>query len=173
MMVGCHMPTSLGLLSLCPRVREDAGKLILTTGLKTGALTLGLSWRRVVVDPATRTVHVWDRHGWLVAREVTIPFKRIVSVTQDYADLSPGQWLPFGYDAFDVYRVGLRLRGDGGDVHLFRFIGEGAYVNNSDMPDWVHGREILTDVKGMQDREASAAAGAIGKMIGVRVHSAV
>lgn len=162
------MTLALGLLSLCPRVRKEAGTLVLSTGFKTSLLTLGLARRRVVVDPAARTVTIESRYGWVVERERVVPFDRVRAVSYGYDDLSPDGPFSLAHDAVDVYRVGLRLWDDE-DVPLFRFVGEGSWVNDSDWPDWLYWDEKYGDLAGTQDRDALAVVELLTAMIGVGV----
>ncbi len=54
------------------------------------------------------------------------------------------------HDSSDWFNVGLRLVG-GKEIHLFHFIGDGSFTNNSMFPDWMYWGERVLDVEGSQD----------------------
>lgn len=162
------MAMTLGLLSLSPRVRKRGDTLVVKTGLKMAALTLGLSLRRVEIDAASRVVRVESRYGWFAERKRTVPFDRIKAVTYGYADHAPDGYFSLAHDALDVYRVGLRLWTDE-EIHLFRFVGDGAWVNDSALPDWFFWNEKIFDLCGTQDRDSLAFVELLCSLIGVRV----
>ncbi len=54
-------------------------------------------------------------------------------------------------------------------IHLFHFIGDGAFTNNSRFPDWMYRGERLLDVEGSQERESKAFVELLSKMVRVQV----
>jgi hypothetical protein len=157
-----------GLLSIGPRLRRRGDTLVITTRLRAALLTLGLTLKRVTVDIVAETITIETRRGWFFAATRTIPFREVVAVTYGYADHSTSQYFSQAHDSLDVYRVGLRLLGDR-EVHLFRFIGDGTWVNNSDFPDWMHWEDRGLDCSGTQDRDSLALVELLSGLLGVRV----
>jgi hypothetical protein len=76
------------------------------------------------------------------------------------------------HDAYDVFKVGLRLYGKGGDDehwHLFRFQGDGSWVNDSGWPDWMYWPDYLLDARGMQQSESRCFVELLARMTGAEV----
>ena len=131
-------------------------------------LLLGLVYRKVVIDPAKRVVAVSSRSLWLFRKEHKIPFAQIDAVTYGYEDASPDQILSFAHDSFDWFTVGLRMK-DRSEIRLFNFVGEGSFINDGPLPDWMYWDQSLFDVSGSQQKESRVFVDLLSKIIGVSV----
>lgn len=163
------MVLPFGFLSLGLRIAVRQQRLIISTGWRVRVLTLGLALRQVEIDPERRTIVVESRHGWLFTSRREIRFDEVKAVTYGYGDESTDQYFSFAHDTFDVYRIGLRLKVNAEEIHLFRYVGEGTWVNSSDWPLWMHDVTAYLDFSGTQDRDSLALVEAICGMLGVRV----
>jgi hypothetical protein len=153
-------------LSMCPRIRKSKGKLVARTCVLAGVLSLGLLLRRVVVDPKHKRVTVSRRLFWFFAKRVVIPFKHVESVVYSYEDWNAGTDWGWAGHTTDQFRVALKLIG-GEEVHLFHFVGEGSFVNNSPFPDWMYWDQYVFDYSGDQVGASRAFAEVLKKMMGV------
>jgi hypothetical protein len=141
---------------------------VATTGWRFSFLTLGLMFRRIVVDTETQTVAIHRRYGWLFGGTRTIRFRDIQAVTYGYDDWSLGARLSYTYKSMDVYVVGLRLYDDR-EIRVFHFFGEGVFANNGPFPDWWYWSEYVFDLTGTQQRESRRFVELLSRMIGVSV----
>jgi hypothetical protein len=157
--------TSTSWLSLGPQIEQDGERLVAVTGWKWWVLTLGLSSRRVIVDPERAVVVIESRRLGLFTARRRIAFRLIEAVTYGYQDWSLGGGISMAHDSVDLFSVGLRLY-DEREVHLFGFFGEGTFRNDGIWPDWIHGMHAWCDVSGTQERESHAYAEAVSRMIG-------
>jgi hypothetical protein len=156
------------IFSIGPRIREDGGRLVATTAWRYRLLTLGTSLRRVIIDAGDKVVLIRRRSFWLFRRGKTIPFSAIKSITYGYDPWSSGSWLSWTHDSLDIYAVGLSLR-DGGDVHLFNFLGDGTFTNEGPLPDWMYWGAYASDFVGTQDQNSKAFAELLSRAIGVPI----
>jgi hypothetical protein len=109
-------------------------------------MTLGLSSRRVVVDPEEKLIRIQDRILWFFARKERVQFADIRAIAYGYAERGP----------LDVYTVGLKLIGKDDYRLLFRLVGLRPYVNEdetfwADSSAW---RQFPVEFSGTQDIEA-------------------
>jgi hypothetical protein len=162
------MAFPLRLLSFGPRIRKRDGRLTVSTGWCTRLATLGMWYRRLVVDPQVKVITVHRRYFWLFARTRDIPFQAVKAVTYGYGDLSPASTISWAHDSLDVFSVGLRLR-DETELHLFNFSGAGTFSNEGPWPDWMYWQEYLFDLSGTQETDSRAFVNLFSKMIGVKV----
>jgi hypothetical protein len=156
------------LFSICPRIREDEGRLVATTAWRYRILTLGASYREVVVDAEQKVVRIRRRFLWVCRRRTTIPFSSVKKVTYGYDLWSADSWLSWTYDGYDIYSVGLNLDNDQ-DVHLFNFLGEGTFTNEGLLPDWVYWSDFALDAVGTQGQESKVFAELLSRAIGVPI----
>ena len=164
------MGLSFGLLSVCPRVRRDGGRLVAVTSWKMWLLSLCSLSREVVVDPGQQCVII-RRRVWLFARRRRIAFGRIKAVTYGYQDWAAGSLWSWAHDSADLFSTGLRLH-DGREVHLFYFLGDGTFHNDGPLPDWLYWPDFLPDFSGTQEKESRAFVELLSKLIGVAVEPA-
>lgn len=155
-------------ISFCPRIKADAHRLIATTSWWGRVVTLGLSFRSVVVDRQTETVCLEQCTGWFFRRRQVFPFVQIGAVTYGYEDLSPFAGYAETHNAVDRFVVGLRIHG-AEEVRLFDFVGDGTFTNGGPLPDWWYWDEILMDFVGSQERESKLYVQLISKLIGVPI----
>lgn len=155
------------LLSLDPRIRKRGKQLHATTGWRTWLLTLGLCDRAVVVDPAARVVRIRDRVCWLFPRRRRVRFDHIRAVAYGYSDPNAVGGLNFARDTFDVFTVGLKLHADRDDYrHLFRFVGEGSFINDGPLPNWFYLGEYVFDAEASQEGESRAFVTVLARLTG-------
>lgn len=156
------------LLAGCPRISERDGGLIAATAWRWRVLFLGTMLREVVVDPGSKMVLIHCRYLWFFPFRRRIPFAKIAAVTYGYEDLSTGAgWSP-AHNTFDAFAVGLQLVDDA-EIPLFSFYGEGTFVNESGLPDWMYWGQSIFGVVGRQEHESRAFVDSLAKMIGVKV----
>jgi hypothetical protein len=153
---------------LAPRMQKSRGCLAASTGWFLRILTLGLLLRKVVVTPGQECVVISRRYGWLFGGKRKIPFGRIQAVTYGYSDFWDQSKWSLAYDPLDVFRVGLKLRGEE-EVHLFYFMGDGSFTNDGPLPDWLYWENYLLDWTGPQERGSKLYVELLSKMIGVTV----
>jgi hypothetical protein len=159
------------LFNFQPVIRKENQALVATTGWATRLCTLGSASRRLLVDPQQRALRIRDRSFWFVTHWHRIPFDAVEAVIYSYADLSPGQVSPLGaYRSMDLFVVALRLR-HGEERKLFRFFGQGAFVNNGILPDWCYWEEdVMTPlVQGGQESASRTFAEVLSRMLGVPI----
>jgi hypothetical protein len=156
------------IFSICPRIREDGDRLIATTAWRYRLLTLGASYRQVVIDPMQKVVRIRRRFLWIFRRSTVVPFSSVKKVTYGYDSWSSGAGWSWTYDGFEIYSVGLGLH-DGKDIHLFNFLGEGSFTNEGPFPDWMYWGNFASDCVGTQDAESRAFAEMLSRAIGVSI----
>ncbi|MFO0935597.1 MAG: hypothetical protein U0798_03660 [Gemmataceae bacterium] len=155
------------LLSFGPRIHRVRNQLHAVTGWRVWLMTLGLSNRRVVVDPDQKMLRIHDRILWFFPKKRSFKFRHIRAVAYGYSDQSGGSIFSLAHDSYDVFSVGIKLHGDDNTYrHLFRFLGDGTFVNDSYYPDWWYWEEYLTDCEGSQERESRRFVELLLKMIG-------
>jgi hypothetical protein len=83
--------------------------------------------------------------------------------------MSIGFWT---YQEQALFCVGLRLV-TGEEIVLFRFFGEGDFVNDSIFPDWMYSSDILiaNATRGAQETDSLRFAEIVAAMIGVPIAS--
>lgn len=156
------------LLAICPRIRKEENHIVLSTAWRMRLLLLGLMLRTVTIDPEKKRLIISSRYFWLFHRERKIPFSKIEAVTYGYEDISPESWFAFAHDSFDCFKVGLRLA-DLSEVHLFNFLGDGTFDNQSVVPDWMYWDQFAFDLSGSQEKESRVLVDLLSKMMGVTV----
>ena len=156
------------LFAICPRIREEYGRVVATTAWRVRLLLLGAVFRKVVIDPSYRTISMSSRYLWLIRRRRKIPFSEVAAVIYGYEDLTFAARWRYAHDSFDRFKVGLRLRDDS-EVRLFNFIGEGSFASEGPFPDWMYWGEHALDVTGSQENESHAFVSMLASHIGVKV----
>ena len=170
------IPTSFlfsRLFAIRPVIRKENGTLVAVSNWRTVLLTLGALQRKVVVDPRQRTIRLRMRRFWFVVKTRRIEFDWVQSVVYGHAEMSTGSVLPMNaYQEQDLFAVGLSLK-NGEELILFRFYGEGSFVNNSVFPDWMLWEGFLEAKLTAVDQESasSAFADVLAGLIGVPVVS--
>jgi len=159
------MVLGLSILSMRPKISKEGGKLSARTSVCFALFTLGLHWRKVVIDPKHQKVIITRRSLWFFEQRRVIPFRFIESIGYGYNDVSgTSDWGGAG-QTFDVFRISLRLV-DQESVPLFSFFGRGSFINNSVMPDWWYWSEYTTSLSGTQEQESRLYAELLKQMIG-------
>jgi hypothetical protein len=156
------------LFSICPRITRQGDRVVGISSWRWRLLTLGTCWRRVEIDPVSGWLTITAHYGWLVRRRRVVKFADVKNVTYGYGDMAPDQWFSFGYNSFDWFTVGLRLRDDS-EFRLFNFVGEGTFVNQSSLPDWWFWEESFLDVSGTQEHESRLFAELIARLLNVKI----
>lgn len=150
-----------------PEVTVEGNCLVLQSGWRTAALTLGGRKRKVIVDRQKSLITIQDRRFWVSSKQ-TIVFDRVHEVIYGYVDMGGNDWTSGNEQ--DLFTVGLWLK-DGKVVTLFRLYGEGEYINNSILPDWMFVDEIIPGqvVKHGMDDHALSVSDVLAATIGVPV----
>ncbi|MFN0195811.1 MAG: hypothetical protein ACKVT0_03650 [Planctomycetaceae bacterium] len=155
-------------LSICPRIRKQGERLVISTSIFVWLLFLGSLYRIVLVDPSGQWIAVNSRYLWFIRRRRKIPFTSILAITYGYEDVSADSWFSSTYNTYDWFKVGLRLN-DESEVHLFNFVGEGSFVNESVLPDWFFWADYTFDITGAQESESRLLVDLLAQMINVKV----
>ena len=159
------------LLNFQPAIRKENQILVASTGWRTQLFTLCSASRRLMIDPQQRAIRIRDRSFWFVTHWHRIPFDAVEAVVYSYTDMSPGQISPLGaYRSMDLFVIALRLR-HGKEQKLFRFFGQGDFVNNGILPDWCYWDEnMLTPlVQGDQENMSRTFATVVSAMLSVPI----
>ena len=151
-----------------PVVKCEGSLLIIESSWRTSMLTLGGRSRRVSVDRKNEIIRIQDRRFWVFTNRQVIPFDRIQEIIYNYSDVLESNWV--SHDSEDLFRVGLWLEDDK-DVILFRFFGQGEFVNNSLFPDWMMIEESLPGqiVTHNMDSDSLSVADVLSKIVGVPI----
>ena len=151
-----------------PTVKREGVFLVIESDWRTAMLTLGGRKRRVTVDPQNKIIRIQDRRFWAFTNCQVIAFDRVQEIIYSYNDMLESGWI--SHNSEDLFRVGLWLH-DNRSVILFRFYGQGEFVNNSIWPDWMRWEDILPGqiVRHDMDSEALAVADLLSAMVGVPV----
>ncbi|HVT11298.1 MAG TPA: hypothetical protein VHE55_03450 [Fimbriimonadaceae bacterium] len=155
------------LVAVRPRVSKVRNTLVAVSDGRSQLWSLGFGGRRLVVDPALKTVRVVYRRFWFFRTSRRIEFDWIAEVIYGYRDWSTG-W--GAYREQDLFTVGLKLK-NGEELILFRFFGEGDFVNNSVFPDWMFWDDfvIANYTRGPQERESLLFADLVSRMVGAPI----
>lgn len=150
-----------------PSVRKEGNRLIAKTGWKTLLWNLGSASKRLEVDPVAKTVRLQIRRFWLYRTSRRLEFDWIQEIAYRYAAMGLGIW---AYREADLYTIELQLK-NGEHVMLFRFFGEGDFINNSIWPDWMYWNDFLVAkfTKGDQENQSMMFADLLGQLIGVPI----
>ena len=150
-----------------PVVRKAGNQLVASSDWRSQLFSLGFSGRRVVLDPAQKTIRLIIRRFWFWRTSRRIEFDWVQEVLYGYSDLSLG-WS--ARQQQDLFTVGLRLK-NGEELTLFRFFGEGDFVNEGIWPDWMYWQDAIVAeyTRGSQESESLLFADLVARMIGVPV----
>jgi hypothetical protein len=114
-----------------PHISHQNGALVIQSGWRTSMLTLGTRHRKVTIDVNRNLLRIRDRRFWFLINVQIINFSQIHEIIYSYCDLFGNGWV--SHDSQDLYNVGLWLK-DQREVSLFKFYGQGVFVNNSLLP---------------------------------------
>ena len=151
-----------------PKISREGAYLVIQSGWRTAFWTLGGRKRRVSVDPVSKIVHIHDRTFWFFSNRQVVSFDRVQEIIYSYTDLMDSNW--YSHTTEDLFRVGFWLK-DGKSVILFRFYGEGEFVNNSIWPDWMMWGDILPGeiIHNNMESESATLSELLSGMIGVPI----
>jgi len=155
------------LVNTRPRVSKNGNLLVATSDWKSQLWCLGFAGRHLIVDPQRKTVRIGYRKFWFFRSSRRLEFDWIQDILYGYADVSPGF---YAYQSDDLYTVAVQLK-NGERVTLFRFFGEGDFINNSIWPDWMFWDDFLLAeyTRGDQERESLLFADLVSRLIGVPI----
>jgi hypothetical protein len=155
------------LVNVLPKVSKSGDLLVATSDWKSQIWCLGFGGRKVIVDPTQKIVRLLIRRFWFFRTSRRIEFDWIQEVLYGYYSTGTG-W--GAYQESDLFNVGLQLK-NGESLTLFRFFGEGDFVNNSIWPDWMYweDRLVANYTRGDQERQSLLYADLVARMIGVPV----
>lgn len=156
------------LFQIQPKVESKNGKLVAASDWRSQLISLGFGSRRLEVDPRAKVMRFWVRSWWFVTRVKRIEFDWVDAVLYGYSDLGGGEWST--HRSIDLFTVGLRLK-NREIVKLFRFCGQGSFVNASAFPDEFYWQEFAIDplVHGNQETGSLTLAEALSRVIGVEI----
>lgn len=154
-------------VAIWPTVRKEGDRLVATTSWKARIWNLGSASRRLVVDPGAKTARLQIRRFWFFQTSRRIEFDWVAGIGYRYSDVSPGVW---AHQQADLFTIDLKLK-NGDRVMLFRFFGEGDFVNNGIWPDWMYWDDFLVAkyTKGDQESQSMLLADLLSRMIGVPI----
>jgi hypothetical protein len=155
------------LLRFRPRISKDGNVLIATSGWRAQICSFGFGSRKVLVDPSMKTIRIIIRSFWFNSSSTRIEFPWVEQILYEYSDWGVGFW---AYQQIDLFTVRLKLS-NGEIVTLFRFFGEGDFLNESGWPDWLYWDDfaLASMTKGNQERESLMFCDLLGQMIGVPI----
>jgi hypothetical protein len=141
------------LFSTGPVFRRSGRKLIIRTSRVARWLSLGMVNRKVVIDPDRKRVRIEDRFMWFRPTYDSYSFDLITGVSFHLNNGLRNEG--FTEDGMEAYSLGLKMYGaDAPNIHLFRFLGEGPFINKGPLPDWFYWYQALTDIRGTQEEDA-------------------
>jgi len=155
------------LVNVLPRVSKSGNTLVATSDWKSQIWCLGFGGRKVVVDPGQKLLRLFIRRFWFWRTSRRIEFDWVQEVLYGYFSTESG-W--GAGQVSDLFTVGLQLK-NGDSLTVFRFFGEGDFVNNSIWPDWMYweGYLLADYTRGDQERQSLLFADLLARMIGVPV----
>ncbi len=161
------------LLQVPPRISRQGDVLVAETPWLTHILCLGSGSRKVLVDPARKTVTLRKRVAWFVLTQQVYHFDQILNLIADYQDwsLSHLSWSG-AYRDRGVFTVELRLT-TGERILLFRFYTQGDFVNDGIFPDMMYWGDFVEASVSKADNytHSEAYARVVAGLIGVRVYA--
>lgn len=151
-----------------PSIRKVGNRLVVSSTWRTSLLSFGAVSRNVTLDAQDRLMRVTSRTCWAFTNVRWIKFQDVSEVVYDYRDLFSSDWI--SHTEQDLYTVGLWLKSNE-VVPLFKFYGEGDYINNSIWPDWMRWDDFLAAeiTRGTQDSDSRRLADVLSGLIGVPV----
>ena len=138
-------------LAMGPAFKMKDGQLRSRSSLFFCLLTLGLYFKRIVVDPQAKVVRIRRRVLWFLSFQREIPFSHIDRIDYAYREtVSRSFWSRYMYNLMDTFTVSLVLHDDERRVRLWSFVGEG-----SGEPFWTGWRVgPLVDLEGSQEEDS-------------------
>jgi hypothetical protein len=128
----------------------------------------------VVFDGDARTITIERSIAWGPAKRRVLSFDHVQAVVYGYRDLNEpytsGFWAD-AWDSYDHFTVGLRLTNQA-ELHLFDFVGEGGWQNESGMPDWAFLPNYWFNWIGTQEKESRQLVDAMSDLLQVPVVTA-
>ena len=116
--------------------------MIVKSDWRTNMWSFGAWSRKVMVDRQLSEVRIRQRTFWIFVKRIIVRFQDVQEILYGYSDLSPGSVFAFAWQTADLFTVALHLK-TGDCVNLFRFFGEGQFINNTFLPDWWYWEESL------------------------------
>jgi len=155
------------LFTFRPTVRKEGQLLVVRSGWTAHLFSLGFGSRKLTVDPRQKVVRISKRSFWFFVRSRRLEFDWIDEILYGYSDMGFGLWT---HRSLDLFTVDLHLR-TGEEVHVFRFYGQGGFVNDGPMPDWCYwDQNLMTPlVAGNQESTSRAFVEVLSGMIGVPI----
>lgn len=142
------------------------------SSLRYRILTLGLHRRRIVFNRAKRRISISTLYLWFIDRRRRLSFNKVAAILYGYENLNPESSYALAHDGMDWFAVGLRLYAgehDFEEIKLFNFLGEGTFVNEGPLPDWMYWDDIHFDLSGSQEKESRIFVELLSKMIEVPI----
>ncbi|MCA8996576.1 MAG: hypothetical protein KDA80_06320 [Planctomycetaceae bacterium] len=156
------------ILSANPVIRKRPPGIVASTSWWWRVLLLGLSLRTVVIDLRSEKVRVTSRYLWFLRFHKNYSFRYVNGITYGYSNLSTESLFRSTHDTFDRFSVGLKLVGEE-EVPLFDFVGEGTFVNDGSLPDWLYWDDYAFDFSGTQESESRLFAELMSNLLDVPI----
>jgi hypothetical protein len=157
-------------LTVGPRVLRTGKRIVIREPTGIGALLFGLFGQHILVDADARTITIERRSfGRKTTRQLL--FDHVRAVTYSYVDLNEpytADFIESAHDSYDHFTVGLRLT-DTSEVVLADFVGEGAFRNNTFMPNWAFLHLYFFNLVGTQEQDSRQLVDELSELIGVPV----
>lgn len=157
---------SLGRYVACgPKICLESGLVVARSNLASQLLCLGFAGRRVTIATQERAVRILYRRFWVFRKSRRIEFDRIAGVAYRFSEVFRRS---LAYEEDDIRSIGLEVE-DGKFVTLFRYIGQGGLVRNSNLPAWMCWvkPESRMPASGPDELESLAYAETLSYLIGV------
>ncbi|MBT5017151.1 MAG: hypothetical protein HON04_00220 [Planctomicrobium sp.] len=157
------------ILSACPIVRKQPPGIVVSTAWWWRILFFGLSLRKVTFHLKKEEIRIVSRYLWFFRFRKRYRFGKVKAITYGYSNWNSGSTWSTAHDSLDQFSVGLQLNNDD-EVRLFNFVGEGTFVNNSNLlPDWLFWDEYAFDLSGTQEGESKAFAELLSKLLNIPI----
>ncbi len=149
-----------------PRIWRDGDTVVARSNWFSQLLCLGFAGRRVTIDPKGRALRIRYRSFWLFTFSRRLEFDWVSHVLYGY--YGTGGWSYGAYQEDEVFSIKLVLK-NAEEVLLFRFAGEGDFVNNTFLPDWMFWWDstVANLCKGPQEAQSLMYAETVSQLVGV------
>ncbi len=155
------------LFYFCPKISKQGQTLVARSDWRALTMCLGYGGRMVTIDPVQKVIRLKLRSFWFYQTSKRIEFDWIQEIVYHYNDIAPA-W--GAHQENDLFEVALLLK-NGERVTLFHFYGEGSFVNNGIMPDWMYWEDFMIAdyIRGNQESESLMFADMVSRLTGAPI----
>lgn len=147
------MAFELSILSTGPKIVSDGRGLRARCSVWQGLSCGFLFWRSLKIDRQRRTLTIFHLDFWLIPQKWVVSYHDIRDINYKYRDYGFLRSLNYARNSLDCYTVSIELQ-NYRVIDLFWWYGEGEFLNESILPDWVFWQQYAFDTKGSQKRES-------------------